>query len=701
MNFLTKTFESLTGGSIPYSLGERQVIPGCIWNIYDATSSKDGSKVTVFEFDLKNPKLARNVQQARNSAKRMRALSLLPGTLNVVDTIENDNYIYIVTERVRPYEPVEDIDLVTLGIYQIANAIKYVNVEGSSVHCNVCKDAVFITDAGEWKLGGFELLVNMKEQNYTILSTAYQLPSFYSRDALNPPEFQKEGASFFERAKPQIAVKFDAYKFGVLVYELLNPAVTVTTPQDMADTSNVPRAMLPHLKKCLSPSVSVRYSVQQFLKFGEASYLDTPLIDIWKGLDELALKDQQERLDVFQSVDEVDVLPPGMYENRILPELIATFRATKANDDNIQSILLYSILKQCANFSQDSFDSLVKQVIFHAFTLPDRAIRMTLLGALPQLVERLSNYEIQDKVFPNLVQGFNDTNVSIREETIKSVLPIVSKISDRQLNNELLRYLARLQNDDSDEIRTNVIVCLTKVAEHMNRTSRPAVLVTAFNKALKDKFVPTRLITVEAFGQCLEFFTPEVCCSRILSALAPALLDKSSKVREEAEKTFEMYMEKIREEAATLPIDSEEDSQQAEAQSASLARGLTSLSLSNSAKLFGLNNSTTSLTMKTQTQSSRSSTEQPAKSHLNLTDDDDDNLEFDDGWGDDDDVQDEVPPPRLSSRTISKPASRTISKPASRAPSGSKSLHLQPKAKSKLQLELEMEDDDGWGDNAW
>ncbi|VEU22011.1 DEKNAAC103009 [Brettanomyces naardenensis] len=732
MELLTRAVESLTGNSIPYTFKEKIISSiaddpnrsKSIWNIFNGVSNKDSSPVSIFEFDLKNPLMSRYSQQAKNAFKKSRSLSLLPGVLTVVDSIQNDTNLYIITERIRPLEDALTLDypeesfpdeLITLGLYQIASALKFINVEGSSVHCNVCKEAIFVTMSGEWKLGGFELLVSLKERDFAILSTAYQLPTFH--DTISPPEFQRGGADYFNTANSNLVVKFDTYKFGALAYQLLTRSA-VSEQKDMSNMNGVPVNMAPHLKKCIHPSLTVRYSMEQFLKFGDKSFFNVPLVKLCGNLNELSLKNGDEKLEIFQSLDEIETLPRGMFEYRIMPDLISTFNILETNENNRQSILLFVILKNMEQLSADVFDRLVKPVIFQAFTYPDRAIRMTLLNALPDMVPKLSNYEVQDKIFPNLVKGFNDTNVAIREETVKSIIPIVLKISDRQLNNELLRYLARLQNDESPEIRTNVIVCLTKVAEHMNSNSRIGVLTTAFGKALKDPFVPARLNTVLAFRSSIDYFPPEVCCSKTLSALAPAMLDKSSKVRKEAQQAVEVYLAKILKAASELPDDDEETMKQEQEQTESLKNGMNSLSLNNvalSAKktLFGFGNNSSSASLE---MNDKEETTPEKVSTLNVSDDD---LDFDDSWTFDDE---EVGPAKPASppARVARPAAKVTARPAAARPAAAprpaakqapsipatithkatptkKPKALKLKAKSKLNVELDF-DEDGWGD---
>ncbi|GME68019.1 unnamed protein product [Ambrosiozyma monospora] len=385
-------------------------------------------------------------------------------------------------------------------------------------------------------------------------------------------------------------------------------------------------------------------------------------------------------------------------------------------------MILFLILKNGISLQPEQFSSRVKPVVFKAFTLPDRAIRITLLNALPDMIENITNYEVQDKIFPNLIQGFNDTNGSIREETLKAVMTISDKISDRQLNNDLLRYLAKLQSDQVAEIRTNTVLCLTKIATHMNSNSRTTVLVTAFSKALKDPFVPLRLKTIVAFETCIDYFSPEICCSRVLSALAPALLDKSSKVRIEAEKTYNMYMKKIHDKAATLPVDDESTMEEQAEQGNTIEDSFATLSLSKLGfgpknSIFGFggaengvnNDSSASLTMKNTSSSPPVTQDKPSglgavqRTGSITPQVEEEELDFDDdGWGfADDDADEEVvkPKPKPLAKKASSFKKSSVSGRASSTNSTAKhGLKLAPKS-SGLKLDIAVdEDDDGWGD---
>lgn len=80
------------------------------------------------------------------------------------------------------------------------------------------------------------------------------------------------------------------------------------------------------------------------------------------------------------------------------------------------------------------------------------------------------------------VTGFTDVAPVVREQTVKAVLAVISKLSDRTINGELLRFLARTANDEQPGIRTNTTICLGKIAKYLGQSVRrvPGIYCGAF-----------------------------------------------------------------------------------------------------------------------------------------------------------------------------------------------------------------------------
>ncbi|GMM38998.1 Cex1 protein [Saccharomycopsis crataegensis] len=563
MNFLTKTLGSFTSGyNLPFTIGEPIESPNSIWSLYQGTSKSDSTNTcTVFEFDLRDPSKKYYVALARNAIKKLKG-TRIPGVLKVYDTSETDSMLHIFCEPVVPLPVYLDQndqlsdDAVMLGVYVIAQTLKYLNVEGSAIHGGLDISNVYVTESGEWRLGGFELMTSTKsDPDQPLYRLSAASPIFQN---IVPPEVSTKGVDSV-KSHPY---KLDSYKLGGLIWCLFNKVSdtrSINSSSDFLKVSKLPKFLQPAYKKLMQNSPTARISTEQFLVQGEKSQIfNSGLIRCYRDLAELSLKSNYEKLEFMKSLEQLKpVAPPGFLEYKIIPELANLFSISLSNqqpqDMNHSATCLYYILSFSEKLKDTVFSKIVAPIIIQAFSLPDRTIRVTLLTSLPQFAPRLSKSEISDKIFGPLLTGFSDTNITIREETLKAVLPIASKLTDRQLSNELLRYLAKLQNDESEIIRTNVVVCLCKLAQHLNSSARAGVLITAYNKAIKDKFPPARKAAIMSFGQNIEIFTPEICCSRVLSSIAPCLLDSSGTVRKLAREVFENYMEKINEEADRLP----------------------------------------------------------------------------------------------------------------------------------------------------
>jgi SCY1-like protein 1 len=124
------------------------------------------------------------------------------------------------------------------------------------------------------------------------------------------------------------------------------------------------------------------------------------------------------------------------------------------------------------------------------------------------------------------ITGFADTVPIIREATIQSLPLIAPKLSDRLLNNDLLRLLAKSQLDPEPSIRTNTCILLGRLAPLLGPNTKRKVLVPAFGRALKDGFVHARVAGLMAFMACGEIFEREDVARGVVPVISAALVDK-------------------------------------------------------------------------------------------------------------------------------------------------------------------------------
>ncbi|RAL00313.1 COPI-interacting protein CEX1 [Aspergillus ibericus CBS 121593] len=540
MDFLKSAVASAIakGSSFPYSLGDRVDLSDSIWTLHNATKREDGSLCSVFTFDTASNKS--RLPLAKNAVRKCRTLRH-PGVIKVLDTIETDANIYIVTERVVPlswHVKRRSLSEETSkwGLYTVASTLKFINGDASSVHGVVRASSVFTSESGEWKLGGFDVLSSMNDENAVIYTYGSLVPD---AARYTPPEVVKGGWDTIKR-NPLTAI--DAYGLGILVYEVFNG--NFSSGDQVGKTTNIPPSMQQSYKRLCTANPKIRLSPAHFVEQGKKSggFFETPLIRLTDDIESLGLKNDAEREEFVNELDELsDDFPEEFFKMKVLPELLKSVEFGGGGPK-----VLGAILKIGSKLSQEEFNARLTPVIVRLFGNPDRALRVCLLDNLPVMIDNLPQKIVNDKIFPQITSGFTDAAPVVREQTVKAVLPIINKLSDRVINGDLLKFLARTANDEQPGIRTNTTICLGKIAKNLGQGSRSKVLIAAFTRSLRDPFVHARNAGLLALGATLEFFTEEDCATKVLPAICPSLLDKERMVRDQANKTLDLYLERIR-----------------------------------------------------------------------------------------------------------------------------------------------------------
>ncbi|WEW55721.1 Nuclear aminoacylation-dependent tRNA export pathway component [Emydomyces testavorans] len=360
-----------------------------------------------------------------------------------------------------------------------------------------------------------------------------------------PPEIVKGGWETIKR-NPLFAV--DSYNFGTLVFEIFNGSFQ---NGQAGQTSNIPPSMHQSYKKLVNPNPKLRLSVAHFIEQGQRAggFFDSPLIRLTQDIDSLGLKSEEEREEFINELDELsDDFPEEFFKMKVLPELLKSVEFGGGGPKVLTTVLKIGTKLTDGEYSQKLTPSIVR-----LFANPDRAMRVCLLDNLPLMIDRLPQKVVNDKIFPQMVTGFTDLAPVVREQTVKAVLTVIGKLSDRTINGDLLRYLAKTANDEQPGIRTNTTICLGKIARNLGQSSRSKVLIAAFTRSLRDPFVHARNAGLLALGATMDLFSEEDCASKIIPTISPALIDKEKLVRDQANKTFDMYLQRIRQFASNMP----------------------------------------------------------------------------------------------------------------------------------------------------
>lgn len=68
---------------------------------------------------------------------------------------------------------------------------------------------------------------------------------------------------------------------------------------------------------------------------------------------------------------------------------------------------------------EPEYQAKIVPCVVKLFTSTDRATRVRLLQQLEHFADHLQPNTVNDKIFPNIITGFLDTNPTVREQTVR------------------------------------------------------------------------------------------------------------------------------------------------------------------------------------------------------------------------------------------------------------------------------------------
>ncbi|KAG5563185.1 hypothetical protein RHGRI_005816 [Rhododendron griersonianum] len=456
--------------------------------------------------------------------------------------------IYIVTEPVMPLsEKIKELGLEGIqrdeyyawGLHRIAKAVSFLNNDCKLVHGNVCLASVVVTQTLDWKLHAFDVLSEFdgNSEASTGPMLAFNIDSSTQSECL--------------------------YILGCLIYELFSGTKLGKT-EELRDTASIPKLLLlsSHLKDS-SSFAPVYFLVSQSLlpdyqrllssmpsrrlnsvKLAENSeYFQNKLVDTIQFMEILNLKDSVEKDTFFRKLPNLaEQLPRQIVLKKLLPLLASSLEFGSA-----AAPALTALLKMGSWLSSEEFSTKVLPTIVKLFASNDRAIRVGLLQHIDQYGESLSAQIVDEQVYPHVVTGFSDTSAVLRELTLKSMLVLAPKLSQRTISGSLLKYLSKLQVDEEPAIRTNTTILLGNIASYLNEGTRKRVLINAFTvRALRDTFSPARGAGIMALCATSSTYDVNEIATRILPNVVVLTIDPDSDVRSKAFQAVDQFLQIVK-----------------------------------------------------------------------------------------------------------------------------------------------------------
>ncbi|KAK8464759.1 hypothetical protein PHAVU_010G077634 [Phaseolus vulgaris] len=533
---------------LPYNIGEPYASAWGSWLHFRGISKDDGSPVSIFSLSGSNAQDG-HLAAGRNGVKRLRTvrhpniLSFLHSTeIETVDAGSPKVTIYMVTEPVMPLsDKIKELGLegtqrdeyYAWGLHQIAKAVSFLNNDCKLVHANVCLASVVVTQTLDWKLHAFDVLSEFDGNNETssgqMLQYAWLVGTQYKSI-----ELAKSDWSGIKKSPPWA---IDSWGMGCLIYEVFS-GLKLGKTEELRNTVSIPKSLLPDYQRLLSSVPSRRLNTSKLIENSE--YFQNKLVDTIHFMEILSLKDSVEKDTFFRKLPNLsEQLPQQIVLKKLLPLLASALEYGSAS-----APALTALLKMGSGLSAEEFRVKVLPTIVKLFISNDRAIRVGLLQHIDQYGESLSAQVVDEQVYPHVATGFSDTSAFLRELTLKSILILAPKLSQRTFSGSLLKHMSRLQVDEEPAIRTNTTILLGNIACYLNEGTRKRVLINAFTvRALRDTFPPARGAGIMALCATGSYYDITEIATRILPNIVVLTIDPDSDVRSKAFQAVDQFLQ--------------------------------------------------------------------------------------------------------------------------------------------------------------
>ncbi|TKR80660.1 hypothetical protein L596_014699 [Steinernema carpocapsae] len=454
--------------------------PGLAWNIYNGKKYSTNAPCSVWMFEKKTvekwPRYERDIflellKQGVANLTRLRHPRLLVVEHSLIESRES--YAFCTepvfaslanvlgktgSADVRLPAEVENFELLDVdirhGLFQLAEALTFLHIDGKMLHRNVCPDSVIINEKGAWKLAGFDFSIQG-----TVGSSGKPSFEMLEWDPRTVPVVQPA----LDYLAPEYIVGgrcdmySDMFSLGVLSFAVFNKCKAPFSHDNNVDAFKKNSEKLKHLqpnlfaplppefrddvKMCLNFTPDLRPDATQFSKI---IYFDDILTKTLNYFDSLMQMDNSQKMQFFKGLPVVlEKFPKRPLLQKVMPYLAGEFGTPDLIPFILPSVFLIAELA-----TKEEFERTVLPHLLPVFSM-DRPyqIVLLLLQKMELLLQKTPDDQLKAYVLPLIYNAIGSETIKVQELCL-SIIPSIGRLVDRNaMKNQLLAKLLKLAAD--------------------------------------------------------------------------------------------------------------------------------------------------------------------------------------------------------------------------------------------------------------
>ncbi|CAK8697905.1 unnamed protein product [Clavelina lepadiformis] len=355
-----------------------------------------------------------------NCAKCLKVLRH-PNILRYIGSVPVESEIHLVTEHAHPLECILnyiDAHEICSGLHDIALALQFIHEKASIAHNNVCKESIFASNNGPWKLARFEYACPFTEATQSFLKS---IPNY-----VMPPE-EKNPVGITLPLKAQYGHCRDVYGFGLLLQEF-SDQIVFSTQQTKSNFQRI-------IEDIIREDYENRPQIREILSM---SIFKSNYISIIHFLQSVTLKSTEEKVTFFKSLIsniEANNIFAEVVGRRIVPLLLTPI--VIAEQSAVEHVINTILNPAIESSTSPVKEGLLPESVFARYVIPKIVelfhsrvlhVRLVLIEKFPKYVHLFESSVLKDIVLPEVLLGLNDCNNQLVRGSLHALAEAVNVV---------------------------------------------------------------------------------------------------------------------------------------------------------------------------------------------------------------------------------------------------------------------------------